>query len=89
MENYRILKTHGFFENPKRMVWISRNRRICFSDSVIRDHDYSWLEERLLEDVPESEFRFHSNRELSLEACMAILTELELSHLTPVNRPWI
>jgi hypothetical protein len=87
--NEQIAKTHGFFQDPKRMTWINPDRRMCFSYSVIRDHNDAWLEGRLLEDVPESEFRFHSNRELPLESCMAILEEMKLSHLIPVNRHWI
>lgn len=76
MANDQILKAQGLFEDPSRMVWINRHRRMCFSDSVIRDHEVVWLEERLLEKVPQSEFRFHSNRELLLKVCKEILEKL-------------
>jgi len=86
--NEHILREKSFFKNAKD-AWINRSRRLWFSHVVIRDHNDAWLEERLSEPIPKSEFHLHSDRKLSREVCTAILKELNLSHLTPVNRPWI
>ena len=66
-----------------------RDRRLAISEEALRDHDVEWLTERLLEDVPEQEFRFHTNRATSEEECHKILAEMRISHLIPVNRRWI
>jgi hypothetical protein len=85
-----VLRKLGFVENF-REEWFNRERRIHFSYEVLRDHDndVAWLKERVLENVPEFEFRFHSNDPLSLEVCFAILQELQLSNLTPANQHWV
>ena len=87
MDNKESLKSHGFFENQTRLMWINRSRRIAFTEDVIDDHDCRWLESKLLEDIPEGEFRLHSNRPLAPKVCMEILDELGLSNLLPVNPP--
>ena len=89
VKNENALKAAGFFLDHARLIWVSRDRRMVFTHDVIRDHPLEWLEARLLEHVPDEEFRFHSNHALSLESCMEILNRGELSHLTPVNRHWI
>jgi hypothetical protein len=57
-------------------------------EEALRKSD-NWLESRLLEDIPEGEFRFHTNRAVFAEDCDRVLEELRLSHLIAVNRSWI
>ena len=89
MADEQILRAQGFFQDKKRMAWINRERRLWFSYAIIRDRDAAWLAERLTESIPETEFHLHSNHQLSRDGCNAILEELDLSDLTPVNRHWI
>ena len=88
-EKEQILKVSGFVELPERGLWVNANRRLAISEEALRYHDVEWLTERLLEDVPEQEFRFHTNRATSEEECHKILAEMRISHLIPVNRRWI
>lgn len=89
MIDEQLLKARGFIQEQKRMAWINRDRRLWFSYAVIRDRDDVWLEERLAEFNPESEFHLHSNHQLSPDGSAAILKELDLSNLTAINRHWI
>jgi hypothetical protein len=89
MADDQILRAQGFFQDKKRMAWINLERRLWFSYAVIRDRDDAWLKERLTEVIPESDFYLHSNHRLKLDGCYAILQELDLMHLNPVNRHWI
>jgi hypothetical protein len=85
-----VLRNLRFVENS-REEWFNRELRIHFSYEVLRDHenDVAWLKARVSENVPEFEFRFHSNDPLPLEISAAILRELQLTNLIPMNQHWI
>jgi hypothetical protein len=84
MEIESILKAAGFVRDPNRDLWFSRDRRRAFSQEVLSDHDTRWLELKLLEDVPEDEFRFYRHTS-NLKTCVEILDQLGLGVLTPVE----
>ena len=84
MDNEETLRAAGFARIHKRRLLVSRDRRMAFSHEALRDHDSRWLGSKLLEDVPDGEFRFQSNSPLNLKVCMEILEELGLSALTPM-----
>ena len=79
-----ILKVAGYVRDPVRELWFSRHRRRTFSYEALSDHDSRWLERKLLEDVPEGEFRFYRNTS-NLKACIEILDQLGLGDLKPVE----
>ena len=70
------------------MIWIEQRRRQAFSENVIGDHDVAWLNERLAETVPETEFWFYF-RDLSadpLKDCKAVLSRMGMAAVLPVVR---
>jgi hypothetical protein len=78
-----ILTVAGYVRDPVRELWFSRHRRRAFSYEALSDHDSRWLERKLLDDVPEGEFRFYRNTS-NLKACIEILNQLGLGDLKPV-----
>ncbi len=84
MDNDKILKASGFVYDPGRDLWFSRDHRKAFSHEVLSDHDARWLGLKLLENVPEDEFRFYRNTS-NLKICVEILDQLGLGVLTPVE----
>ena len=87
MEIDQILKTAGFKKNNARDGWFNRSSRKYFSHGVLTDphHDAIWLESRLKEQVPESEFWFYFNfAPATFEGCNKILGEIDLAELAPV-----
>jgi len=84
MHNEEILKAAGFDRNPTRESWFHREQRKAFSHEALRDHNSSWLEQALLEHVPEGEFRFYRTTP-DLETCLEILDEIGLSNLIPIE----
>jgi hypothetical protein len=83
-DSERILKAAGFVHDPRRDLWFHRDHRKSFSHEVLRDHDSRWLELKLLEDVPETEFRFYRTTS-DLKTCSEILDQMGLSNLMPVE----
>lgn len=85
IENEDILRRLGFIEIPKRMLWISHDRRMAFSNDVVRDCDSQVLNDHLREDVPKTDFMFHFTTapEDINKACGEILNEIGLPTLRP------
>jgi hypothetical protein len=85
----KILREAGFTEDSSQpVIWVERSRRQAFSENVIGDHDVAWLNERLAETVPETEFCFYF-RGLSadpLKDCKAVLSRLAMAAILPVVR---
>jgi hypothetical protein len=85
----KILREAGFTEDSSLpVIWVERSRRQAFSENVISDHDMAWLNERLAETVPETEFWFYF-RDLSadpLKDCKAVLSRMGMAAVLPVVR---
>jgi hypothetical protein len=82
------LKACRFFELPKGELWVSTDLRVAFSYEVIHDHDTQWLNQRLADRPPASEFWFYFNvsPENADRKCQEILAEVGLPALRPVLR---
>lgn len=85
-DKINILRNVGYFELPKREMWVDRNGRKAFSRQALRDHDIAWLYERFQDRVPAGSFNFYFNHpEGKGIACREILAEIGLSALQSGN----
>lgn len=77
-----ILRSVGYFELPKREMWVDRDGRKAFSRQALRDHDVAWVYDRLQDRVPAGSFYFYFNHpDGKGVACREILAEIGLSAL--------
>ncbi|MGB9380009.1 MAG: hypothetical protein WCB16_05185 [Candidatus Binatus sp.] len=91
VDNETILKDAGFEYLPRRMLWISRYKRMGFSGEAISDHDEAWVQERLDETVAQGEFWFWFSGDIPKsfpEDSFSVLAEIGLSELQPKAPIW-
>jgi hypothetical protein len=85
MENEAILRRLGFVEIPRRMLWVSHDRRMAFSAEALSDMDSAWINRHVGEQVPETDFVFHlmaAPKDIN-KLCTEILNEIGLPRLQP------
>jgi len=83
MQSEEILKAAGVRDHHHE-VWFSREQRKSFSHEALREHNSEWVKRKLLEDVPDNEFRFYRMKS-NMQTCIETLERMQLSHLTPVE----
>ena len=72
-EKERILQEAGYHYHFERSLYFNREQHKIFSVEAIDDHDIAWLQERIGEPNPGSEWLFSFNSAPSEETKRSIL----------------